>query len=102
MGKWYISYLQFDEIAELFQKYSRSKAKTRKRDENSKVTKSTTGSITRVELGNFFEDFKIDLLSTLGTKVYILKTRKKQEEQNQALSIFCLKCRKKIHWKNVL
>ena len=52
MGKWDISYLPFDEIAELCQKYSRGKARDGKRDVISKITKSTTWSITRVELGN--------------------------------------------------
>jgi len=42
-----------------------------------------------------FEDFETDLLNTLGTQVDILETRKKQEEQDQVLSTFCPKCRKK-------
>ena len=34
-------------------------------------------------------------MSTLGTQVEVLKTKKIQEQQDQALSIFCPKCRKK-------
>jgi len=37
-----MSYLSFDEFTELCQKYSRGRAKTGKRDANSKATKSIT------------------------------------------------------------
>ena len=61
----------------------------------SKIAKSTTRSITRDEFGNLLEDFKTNLLSTLGTHVETLKTRKRQEEHDQLLSIVCPKCREK-------
>lgn len=61
----------------------------------SKITKSATGNITRAELGNLFEYFKIDLLSTLGNQIETLKEKKRQDEQEQDLSIFCPKCRHK-------
>lgn len=64
----------------------------------SKITKYATGNITRAELGNLFEDFKTDLLSTLRNKIDTLKTNKRQDEQKQKLSIFCPKCR----WKHAL
>ena len=67
MGKCDISYLPFDEIQDLCQKYSRGKARTRKRDVTTKVTKYATSGISRAELGNLLEYFKTDLLSTLGT-----------------------------------
>ena len=51
-------------------------------------------SISRSEFGILLEDFKIDLLSNLGTQVEVSKTKKIQEQQDQALSIFCSKCRK--------
>ena len=41
------------------------------------------------------EDFKVDILSNLGTQVEVLKTKKIQEQQDQSPSIFCPKCRKK-------
>ena len=103
MGKGDISYLPFDKIVELCQKYSRGRARTRRRYVISKITKSTTGSITRVELGNLLEDFKTDLVSTLGTQIETLKTRKIQEEQDQVLWVFfVLDVGRSIHWKNVL
>ena len=98
MGKGDISYLPFDEVTELCQNYSRGRARNGKRDVTSKITKSGTRSISRAELGNLLEDFKTNLLSTLGTQVEISKTKKRQEQQyqqDQALSIFCPKCRKK-------
>ena len=67
MGKCDISYLPFDEIQDLCQKYSRGKARNGKMDVTSKVTKFATSGISRAELGNLLEDFKTDLMSTLGT-----------------------------------
>ena len=34
-------------------------------------------------------------MSTLGTQVDVLKSKKNQDEQDQVLSIFCPKCRNK-------
>ena len=102
MGKGDISYLQFDEIEELCQKYSRGRERIGKIYFISKITKSATKSITRDKPGNLLEDFKTDRLSTLGTQVETLKTRKRQEEQDQILSFFCPKCRKKTPLKDVL
>ena len=83
MGKGDISYLPFDEIQDLCQKYSRGKARTGKRDIITKVNKSANSGISRAELGNLLEDFKTDLLSTLGTQVEVAKTKKRQEQQDQ-------------------
>ena len=74
------------------------KGQNGKTDVTSKVTKSATSGISRAKLGNLLEDFKTDLLSTLGTQVETSKTKKRQEQQDQqdqALSIFCPICRKK-------
>ena len=95
MGKGDVSNLPFEEIAELCQNYSRSRTRSGKRAMTSKITKSTTGNITRAELGNLFEDFKTDLMSTFGNQIDTLKTKKRQDEQEQELSISCLKCKQK-------
>ena len=95
MGKRDISNLPFEEIVELCQKYSRGRSKTGKREASSKAAKSAVGGITRAEIGSLLENFKTDLLSILGTQVDVLKANKKKEEQEQALAIFCSKCRKK-------
>lgn len=69
MGKGDISALPFEEIAELCEKYSRSKAKMGKRTLSSRVTKTASASVTRAEIGNLLEEFKTDLLSTLGNQI---------------------------------
>ena len=96
MGVGDISFLPFDQISELCRKYSRGKAKTGKesRDSLSKVSKSTSGSVTRVELGNLLENFKTNLLSTLSSQIDTLQVKKK-EEKEPILSIYCSKCRNK-------
>jgi len=78
-------------------KYSRGKAKAWKgqRDALSRVTKSSIGSITREELGNLLENFKTDILTTLGSQIDTLKDKRKQEEQNEALGVFCHQYEKK-------
>ena len=52
MGKGDVSYLPFDEITELCQKYSRGIARKGKRDITSKTTRSATRSISRAEFGS--------------------------------------------------
>ena len=80
MGACDISFLPFDQISKLCRKYSRGKSKTGKdsRDSPSKVSKSASGGVTRVELGNLLENFKIDLLSTLSSQIDTLQVKKKK------------------------
>jgi hypothetical protein len=88
----------FETICELCRAYSRSRGKAAKsvRESVNRNTKtSTSGGVTRVELGNLLENFKTDLLGTIGSQLDTLKIRKKQEEENHVLSIFCSKCRKR-------
>ena len=82
MGAGDISFLPFDQISELCRKYFRGKANTGKdsKDSLSKVSKSASGSVTRVKLGNLLENFKTDLLSTLSSQFDTLKEKKKQHE----------------------
>jgi hypothetical protein len=41
------------------------------------------------------ENFKTDLLSTLGSQIDTLKAKKKQEEKNESLAVFFHRCKKK-------
>ena len=41
------------------------------------------------------EEFKTGLLSTLGNQIDTLKAKKRQEEEDQLMDVFCPKCRKK-------
>jgi hypothetical protein len=88
----------FETISELCRTYSRSKGKATKsvREPVNKNTKtSTSGGVTRVELGNLLDNFKTDLLGTIGSQLDTLKIKRKQEEEHPVLSIFCPKCRKR-------
>ena len=73
-----ISNLPFEEIAELCQKYSRGRAKSGKRDISSKASKFVASAVTRAEIGSLVENFKTNILSTLATRVDVLKSKKKK------------------------
>jgi hypothetical protein len=52
------------------------------------------GAITRVEIGKLLEKLKIDILSTMDSQLDTLKIKKKQEEYNATICIFCPICRR--------
>jgi hypothetical protein len=61
---------KIETISELCKTYSRSKGKATKsvREPVNKNTKTpTSGVVTRVKLGNLLDNFKIDLLGTIGS-----------------------------------
>ena len=92
----------FKEIGELCRTYSRSKGKTIKsvREPFNRNTKATTsGGVTRSELGNLLENFKTDILSTIGSQLDTLKIKKKKEDENLVLGIYCPRCRKRHPWR---
>jgi hypothetical protein len=75
-----ISHKPFVEICEMCKNYSRSRAKTRKKvcdPYNISLKLVSSGGITRVEIGNLLEHFKIDILSTIGSHLDTLKLKKK-------------------------
>jgi hypothetical protein len=76
-------------------KYSRSKAKAGK---GVRAVKSSSGGITKLELGNLLENFKTDILGTINAQMDTLNIKKKFEDE--ALAIFCLRCKKKHPIKN--
>ena len=85
-----VSQKSFEEIVELFQKYSRSKSKAGK---GVRAIKSVGGGVTRTELGNLLENFKIDILGTLSSQIDSMNIKKKFEDE--ALTIFCSRCKKR-------
>jgi hypothetical protein len=87
----------FVDIVEYCKKYSRSQAKTGKssRDPVNRIAKPATGGVTRMELGNMLENFKTDILNTINIQLDTLKIKRKQEEENVSLAIFCPRCRKR-------
>ena len=78
MGTGDVSQLTFEEIFNLCKKYSRSKVKNGKGIRDTRINKSASGGVTRVELGNLLENFKTDILSTLSSQLDTIKTKKKQ------------------------
>jgi hypothetical protein len=47
-----------------------------------------------MELGNLLENFKTNILGTISSQLDTLKIKKKQEEEEATLTIFCARCRK--------
>jgi hypothetical protein len=70
----------FAKICEMCKNYSRSRVKTRKNvwdPYNRNLKPISSGGITREEIGNLLENFKIDILSTTGSHLGTLKIKKK-------------------------
>jgi hypothetical protein len=67
------------------------------RDTLSKITKSATSGVTRVELGNFLENFKTYLLGTLSLQLDTLQFKKKQEDEKNLFLFFVLNVEKNTH-----
>jgi hypothetical protein len=80
-----VSRLRFEEIYDFFRRYSQSQARSGKgpRYTLSKFTKSTTSAVTRDELGNLLENFKIDLLGTLSLHLDNFQFKNKQEDEKK-------------------
>ena len=95
MGARDISQFHFEEISKLCRKYSCSKSRYGRGLMDTRVNKSASGGVTRIELGNLLEKFKTDILGTLSSQLDTIKVKNKQEEENPVLSIFCLKCSKR-------
>ena len=98
MGKGDISQLPFSDITELCVHLSRGKSKTGKgpRDPSLvRANKSSTGSISRAEIGNMLDELKTNILGSLSEQLDTFKIQNKQKIEADALAIFCPKCRKK-------
>ena len=48
-----------------------------------------------MELGNLLENFKIDILGAMGSQLDALQAKKRQDEEQAAMSIFYPRCRTK-------
>jgi len=51
--------------------------------------------VSRAEICNLLDNFKIDILGSLSEQIDTLKVQNKKKVENVAFSIFCPKCRKK-------
>ena len=86
MGKGDISHLTYPEICNLCK---------RPRDSISRVNKSATSGVSRVDISNLLDNFKIDILNTLGSQLDTLKIKQRKEVEDASLTIYCPKCRKR-------
>ena len=92
MGAGDISQFPFADIYDLCWRYYRSREKYGKgiRDVLPKVTISTAGGgVSRIELGNLLEIFKIENLCTLSSQLDMFQVKKKQEEEKVVVYVFC-------------
>jgi hypothetical protein len=64
----YVHQNPFAKIADYCRRYSRGQAKTSKapRDSFSINTRQSSGTVTRIELGNLLENLKTNILSTIS------------------------------------
>jgi len=60
-----------------------------------RAKKSSNGWVTHVEIGNFLEYFKTDILKILSLQMDVFQVKQKWLEDEKALAIFYLKCRTK-------
>eukprot|EP00253_Pinus_taeda_P004519 PITA_04519 len=97
MGKGDIYQEGFADIIDLCIKSSRGSTRIKpiEHDRFARENKISIEGVTRVEIGNLFENFKTDILGTLTTQLDVLQAKQKQMKAEQNLAIFCPRCRKK-------
>jgi hypothetical protein len=86
--------LDYDDIKRIFKNHSRS---SRNKGIISRgLVSQCSNPITHInnELGGLIENMKIDILHSLSMQIYALQIKKKQEEEEKALVVYCPKCTK--------
>ena len=51
--------------------------------------------VTQMELDNLLENFNTDILGSMGSQLDDLQAKKRKDEEHEAMSIFCPRCRTK-------
>ena len=82
---------------ELCKRYSRGSSQNNRRDKWDKLErdvfdrtqKSYNGGATHVEIGNLLENFKIEMVSSISSKIDVLKAKQKQAVEDLTLGVFC-------------
>ena len=85
LGKGDISKESFGKIVELCKRYSRGSSQNNKwdkwdkleRDGFDRTQKSSNGGATRAEIGNILENFKTKMMSSISSKIDVLKEKQK-------------------------
>jgi len=83
--------LPYEDIKTVFRNHSRA-ARKRGRGSQPIASTSSSSSSLRGEFGNMLEDFKSEMLQTLTMQMDTLHIKRKQEEAEMALAIFCPRC----------
>lgn len=92
--------LSYDDTNNIFKNHSRATSKNKSaRTRNLLSSKPTSPPISRYDLDTLLEDMKTNILHSLSMQMETMKLKMKREEAKKALTIFCLRCRKK-HDKN--
>ena len=102
LGKGDISKESFEKIVELCKRYSRGSSRNNKREKWDKLEQevfdrtqnSSNLGATREEKGNLLENFKTEMMSSISSKIDVLRAKQKQAVEDLTLGIFCPKCRK--------
>jgi len=89
--------LSHEDIKTIFRNHSRA---ARKKGRGSQPIASTSSSNSSIicEIGNMLEDFKSEMLQNLAMQMDTLHIKRKQEEAERALAIFCPRCTRRHPW----
>ena len=94
LGQGDISQKSFDQICDLCRKFSRNQYRSSKGIQNrNKKTESTDAMI--IGLENKMDNMKIEIMNIVSKQIDSLKFQQKLDKEQESLSYFCPKCRKK-------
>ena len=87
---------------ELCKRYSRGSSRNNRWDKRDKlerdvfdrIQKSYNGGDTHAEIGNLLENFKTEMMSSISSKIDVLREKQKQAVEDLTLGVFCPRCRK--------
>lgn len=83
--------LPYEDIKTIFKNHYRVVIK-RGRVNQTMFSSSSSNTSIKSEIGNMLEDFKSEMLQTLSLQMDTMKIKRKKEEEERALAIFCPRC----------
>ena len=95
-----ISHKTFAKRCEMCRNYSGSSGKVGRNiwepyNRDLKGNTSSSGRVTRIELGNLLENFKTDILGAMGFQLNALQAKTRKEEDCATMTILYPRCRTK-------
>lgn len=90
--------LPYEDIKTTFRNHS-SAAREKGRSSQITIAISSSNSSINGEIGNILEDFRSEMLETLSLQLETMNIKRKQEEEEIFLAIFCPRCTR-MHPKN--